>query len=594
MPRGLSPFGVVALVLVLAALGFAARGLARRTTWYLASDQYAFLTFADDLAGGHVLHDPAGVELLLGGHRPAHPVDALFQTYFYDDGRLYSRYPPGFPALLAVAKRLGGERAQHLLNPAAFLALLVMIALLTRRLTGLGPAGAGAAAAAVWGVLVVPAEMHYWGITVARDLPAHLLALAAVLAMVSAPTSGTHTTLAGLLLGFACSIRPDAILYTAPLGVLALVSRPSRAALVRGSVAFLVGLAPLLAYNTFTRGHPLAFTQGLEFRQLFGRSSAALALLAAPLASGGGFRLTHLPDTLPVNAAYLAGAFGGLLVPALGALAWATGRRHVLGLALAPYALLALVFYGCWGHGDPRYLVGISLALVMATATGAVWWSMRLATPPRARGRRVVAVALTLLVPLVAQRLLPDGSASARTAQLTLALAAAVAGVGGLALVPATAGVARAVAPLVPATALAGVGLVRFARGSDQRDPFQEAQVARARATMRALLPPGALVLTTPALGRPAENLAHYTGVQAVYLGELKSLGVHPGGVILRALSAYRPVFFLVGPGGLPPLAGVTTREVAHQRGPALYDWFVDPERAPGGALLHEVGIAPR
>jgi len=588
MPRGLSSFGVAALVLVLVALGFAARGLARRTTWYLASDQYAFLTFADDLADGHVLHDPAGVELLLGGNRPSHAVDALFQTYLFDQGRLYSRYPPGFPALLALAQRLGGERAQHLLNPAAFLVLLLMVALVTRRLTGTGPAGAGAAAAAVWGVLVVPAEMHYWGITVARDLPAHLLALGALLAMVNA-----RTTLAGLLLGCACSIRPDAILYALPLGVLALASPPSRAALVRGSAAFLVGLGPLLAYNTFTRGHPLAFTQGLEFRQLFGRTKAAVTLLVAPLASGGGFRLTHLRDTLPVNAAYLAGAFGALLVPAVGALAWAAVRRHVLGLALAPYVLVALVFYGCWGHGDPRYLVGISLALVMATAAGAVWWSMHLATPPRAPGRRLIAVVLTLIVPLAAQRFLPEG-ASARTAQLTIALAAGAAGVGGLGLVPATAGVARALAPLVPAATLAAVGLTRFARGTDQRDPFQEPQVARARATMRALLPPGALVLTTPALGRPAENLAHYAGVQSVYVGELRSLGVSLGGVIMRAMLAYRPVFFLVGPGGPPALAGITTREIAFQRGPALYDWFVDPERAPGGAYLHEVGVAPR
>jgi hypothetical protein len=575
---------MVALVLVVVGLGFAARGLARRTTWYLASDQYAFLTFADDLADGHVLHDPAGIELLLGGHRPKHPVDALFQTYLYDDGRLYSRYPPGFPAMLAVARRLGGEAAQHLLNPAAFLVLLIVVALLARRLTGRGLAGAGAAAAAVWGVLVVPAEMHYWGITVARDLPAHLLALAAVLAML-----GGRTVAAGLMLGFACSIRPDAVLYALPLGALALGLGPLRAALASGTMAFLVGLAPLLAYNTYTRGHPLAFTQGLEFRHFFGRQALSAAAML-PTASGGGFRLTHLRHTLPVNLAYLAGAFGGLLVPALGALGWAAARRRPLAVALGPYVLAALLFYACWGHGDPRYLVGVSLCLVMAMAAGAVWWSTHLARPVRSLAARVLAIALTLAVPLAAQRLLPQGP-SDRTATLVTALAASLAGIGCLALVPATAGVASVVAPLVPAVALATTGLVRVARGSHVRDPFQQDRVARARATIGALVPAGSLVLTTPALGRPAENLSHYAGVQAMYLGELEALGVGAGGVTYRALSAHRRVFMLVGPGGRPELEGITAREVARRGGPALYDWFVDPERARGGAFLYELTL---
>lgn len=576
-------------MLVVVALGFAARGLARRTTWYLASDQYAFLTFADDLADGHVLHDPSGMHLLLGDRRPREPVDALFQTYLYDDGRLYSRYPPGFPGLLAAARWLGGETAQHLLNPAAFLVLLIAVALLAWRLTGTGCAGAGAAAAAAWGVLVVPAEMHYWGITVARDLPAHLLALGAVLAMLAG-----RSVAAGLALGLACSIRPDAVLYALPLGALALARRPSGAALAGATAAFFVGLAPLLAYNTFTRGHPLAFTQGLEFRHLLGRRAlTAAAFLPTMAASGGGFRLTHLPTTLPVNLAYLAGAFGGLLVPAVGALAFATARRRLLAITLGPYVLGALLFYGCWGHGDPRYLVGVSLCLVTATAAGAVWWSMRLARPPRSPATRVLAIALTLALPLAAQRLLPQGP-SERTATLVTVLAASVAGVGAVALVPAAARVASLAAPLVPAIALAATGLVRVARGSELRDPFQRDQVERARATIGALVPPGSLLLTTPGLGRPAENLSHYAGVQAVYLGELKSLGVNVGGVMWRAVQANRRVFVLVGPGGPPDVEGFTVREVARRGGPALYDWFVDPERARGGAFLYELGFEVR
>lgn len=569
------------------ALLFAANGLARRTTWYLASDQYAFLTFAGDLAEGRVLHDPRGVELVLGDTRPSEPTDALFQTYLYDEGRLYSRYPPGFPVLLALAGLVGGEPAQHLLNPAAYLLLLLVVALLAHRLAGLGAAGAGAAAAAVWGVLVVPAEMHYWGITVARDLPAHLLALSALVALL-----GGHTTIAGLAIGLACSIRPDAVLYGISLGALMLAAKPSRAALAGMGLAFLVGLAPLLAYNTYTGGHPFAFTQGFEFRQLFGFPSVAEAAVAAvPAASGGGFRLTHLPDTLPVNLRYLAGAFGGLLVPALGALAWATVQRHVLALALVPYMLVATVFYGCWGHGDPRYLVGISLGLVIAMAVGATWWSARLARISWIW--RVVAIAATIVVPLGAEYLLPEGQ-SGSTTKLVVVLATATAAVGCVGLVPAAAGLVTHLAPLVPAMALAVVGVSRFATGSNQRDPFQQDQVVRARAAINALVPPGSLVLTTPALGRPAENLSHYASVQAVYLGELDHLGLTPGGVSFRAMQAYRRVFILTGPLGAPQMLGLRTQEVARRGGSELYDWFVDPQRARGGAFLYEVQIAPR
>src|SRR5215468_8969764 len=48
----------VTVALVLLALVVAARGLERHTTWYLASDQFAFLTQADDLRHGRVFHDP--------------------------------------------------------------------------------------------------------------------------------------------------------------------------------------------------------------------------------------------------------------------------------------------------------------------------------------------------------------------------------------------------------------------------------------------------------------------------------------------------------------------------------------------------------
>src|SRR3954462_7625899 len=103
----------LALVLAILALAVAKRGLVRHNTWYLASDQYAFLTFAGDLTRGTVFHDPSTLQRVSPNNIDVHSHDALAQTYFWRGGKLYSRYPPGFPGLLAAAWLVGGEQAQH-------------------------------------------------------------------------------------------------------------------------------------------------------------------------------------------------------------------------------------------------------------------------------------------------------------------------------------------------------------------------------------------------------------------------------------------------------------------------------------------------
>src|SRR5262249_34206001 len=142
------------------------------------------------------------------------------------------------------ARVMGGAPAGHRLTPVLSLVLLAALALLTPRLLTGARHGIreGAAAAAPWALLVIPAEVHYWGITVARDLPAHLLAIGAL-----AAACAGRFSLAGLALGIACTMRPDAILYSFSLGALALVLRPRAKHVIRGSLTFLIGLAPLLA-----------------------------------------------------------------------------------------------------------------------------------------------------------------------------------------------------------------------------------------------------------------------------------------------------------------------------------------------------------
>lgn len=553
------------LALALLALVVAARGLERRTTWYLASDQFAFLTFADDLRHGTVFHDPTIVRRLAPTVPPNAKVDALFQTYIYQDGRLYSRYPPGFPLLLAAAGAIGGEYAQHVLNPILYLLLLALLGVGVGRL-----AGAGAGVGVMWAMLVVPAEVHYWGITVARDLPAHLLALVAVWAAWRGSTTG-----AALTLGLAATIRPDAVLWGLAVGAVVPEGTRSLGAVIRGGVAFLIGVAPLFAYNTITQGHPLAFTQASEFRDLLSATSAPAVV---DLVSGGAFRLAHLKDTLPVHLRYVWTAFGLLLVPALGALAVAAGRRSAIAAAFGPYALVAFVFYSCWGHGDGRYLVGVVLCLLALTAIGLADACRWIAT---AGARRGVAVAVTVAV-VVGAAWWRDGAERVRP----LEVAAAGAAIASLALPPALAAVA-------PAAAFAVVGVTRVVQGSGARDPFQASQVARAREAIEALVPSGSLVLTTPGIGRPGENISHYTHADAAYLGETKALRSSPARAARTVLGTGDDVFLLLGATDPLPFAG-DIREVARRDAATLYDWFADPVRAPLGAVLYHVrSVAP-
>lgn len=566
------------------ALLVAARGVERRNTWYLASDQFAFLTFAQDLAQGRVLHDASVLELLVPRPNPQRTYDALVQTYYWTGDALYSRYPPGFPALLAAVGLLGGETAQHWLNPVLYLTTLAVLALVAWALLRPNdrPLAAGTAAAAAWLALLLPSDLHLWGITVARDLPAHLVGLLALLAAVA-----RRRLLSGLALGLACTVRPDAVLYGAGIAALLWVDAARLRAVLLVASGFVVGVAPLLAYNLYTGGHPFAFTQAGEFRELLS-ALGPNAAYAQPIVfdSGGAFRLANLPRTLPENLTLLARSFGAvglLLVPGI---AWAIRRRRAMAAALLPYPVLALPFFSCWSHADARYLAGIVLCLIPFAALGAALVCRWVAHPERRATTRCLVVAAALLLAAL------DWSGVVALGRLAVSVSVAVAVVALLALPERLASALRSFAPLAPALALLVVALVRLQTGSGARDPFQAPEVARARATLGALLPQDAVVVTSESLGRPAENVAHYLGVPALYLGELPLLRTdHRKAAILLAMGGRRPFFLLDEPraAALADLRAVGgLRIVARRRGDEVLDWFVDPRRGAAGVVLYE------
>ena len=69
---------------------------------------------------------------------------------------------------------------------------------------------------------------------------------------------------------------------------------------------------------------------------------------------------------------------------------------------------------------------------------------------------------------------------------------------------------------------LVATALARAAAGWHNRASFQAAEVERARRTIESIIGPGAVVLTTDEVGRPAENIDYYTHAHALYLRDLE------------------------------------------------------------------------
>jgi hypothetical protein len=162
-----------------------------------------------------------------------------------------------------------------------------------------------------------------------------------------------------------------------------------------------------------------------------------------------------------------------------------------------------------------------------------------------------------------------------------------------LPLVPRVGAGLRRPLALAPALAFAVTALQVVLGPPGPRDPFQRDRITSARANLGALVPPGSLVITSESMGRPAENISHYVGAYAFYAGELPLLYADRGSVVHRYLIDGRQAFFLLRSDDRDMLRETKrldpTRIVARAQGAELYDWFIDPERAPFGAVLYEV-----
>lgn len=534
-------------------------------TWYLAVDQFGYVTFANDLLHGHIFHQWQPAEAIAHLLRPR--TDMLAQTYVWDEGVMYSRYAPGFPLLLAGWLLAFGQSWAHYLNPTLFIVLLCLVIAIQWELTRSLWRGT----IAVTLIFLCPTFIHLWGLTLTRDMSAHVFGFAALGLLLSRfrPLSTRRVLAAGLCIGFAGSIRPDAVMYLVPASIIAIWRWARglggwRALGIRaawGAGGVFLGLLPSMAFYAAATGNPFVPTQVMELQKVFSRltPSVVSTAVAAPApppppaspapagrpaprigypsggwhggtisqVQGGGLRLSNLRDTFRGNWGKIRYGYGVVLVVVA---AWGL----VVGLVLRPmfavaggvYVAMAVLFFSMWTRPDSRYLIGVwtmtPLFIVegLAGTLDLVRWLWRRQLHEVARGLGIVfAVALLATYAFLGPRA-GDWRATSPMTTLTLIVVAW----GVLAGIVAAVWPGRRVAAiLVPAlmlttTVLAGI---TAQERMVSRASFQRPQAERARLVFRQAVEPDGVVITSEDVGRPMENIEYYADRRAVYLTAL-------------------------------------------------------------------------
>jgi hypothetical protein len=560
-PVKLGAWGIITVAL----LAVIASAMEHQVTWYLAVDQFGYVTFAHDLLHGHLFHDWPPAHAIAHLLRPR--TDMLAQTYVWDHGIMYSRYAPGFPMLLAGWLLLFGDSLAHYLNPTLYIGMLCLAIAFQWELTR-----------SLWrGTLVAiliflcPTYIHLWGLTLTRDMSTHLFGLGGLALLLSRfrPLSPRRVLAAGLCIGFAGTIRPDAVMYVVPASILATWrwARGDRGwgALGRraawGAAGVLLGLLPSMIFYGIATGNPFVPTQAMELRDLLSRltppvvSTAVAAPAPAPppapapaaaakprigypsggwqggtltQVQGGGLRFSHLRDTLRGNWGKIRYGYGRVLVAVA---VWGA----VVGLIIRPmfavagltYVTMALLFFSMWTRPDSRYLIGVWVLIPMFVVEGfagtldLVRWLWRRQLHEVARGL-ALAFAVALLATYAFVGPLPgDWRPGSPMPTLTVALVAwgVLAGITA-AIWPGR----RTSAILVPALMLTAAALAAIQAQTllGRRASFQRPQAERARLVFRQAVDPHGVVITSEAVGRPMENIEYYADRRAVYLTALK------------------------------------------------------------------------
>ncbi len=230
----------------------------------------AFLLAAALLSGLLFARNPHNVDsiaqlfqarIFLGGSltapAPEYPEFFGATHILIHEGRWFSQYPPGHPALLAIGLLAG---LPWLVNPLFAAGTLVLVCAAARRLLGEGGARLSAALYLISPFALFMSASYMNHVTTGFFLA---LALYAAVRTEGGERRLVWPLLTGAALAAAATVRPlEAAAWAAVLGVWVLVRRGWKPTVVVGT-ACLFGLVPLLLYNGLTTGHPLRFGYSL-------------------------------------------------------------------------------------------------------------------------------------------------------------------------------------------------------------------------------------------------------------------------------------------------------------------------------------------
>lgn len=341
----------------------------------------------------------------------ASSVEPFFRPWLtgVHDGRVFTKYLPGWPAALALSQALFGTM---MVAPAAMAAAWVAGTYrLARELFGEVRTALTAAAGVALSPLVI---LH-------TALPLAYAACAATLVFASAELlrglrTGARSALflGGAAAGFALLIRPfDAVLVVLPVAVLAVVrARGELRILSRRALWAVLGALPMvavfLAYCWHVTGSPLRMPlSASDPLDRFGFGSRRILPSESSFMFTRRLALEALGDTLAVAPSWFFGGMGLIVLAAVGLFAPRRRPERIMLLATAGVVLLGYVFW--WGSAfampglrnglGPHYHLAAFTPVVILAADGARWlWSVLARVPTRiARPGLAVAAGVGLV-----------------------------------------------------------------------------------------------------------------------------------------------------------------------------------------------------
>ena len=255
-----------------------------------------------------------------------------------EDGKFYSRYPPGFPALLAILYKIGGPTLTLLLNPILTSATIVLLFLLCRRMMN------DWHALSACGILALNTNFNAHALNAFAHTPVMFFFLAGVVLLLRWTKNERAGTafLAGLFFGLIPTIRyPDTVMGIGVIAFLLLHWRKERDDATPGIIAASVGAAlpigAILVRNYLAFGSPLKTGYSLTNEQ-------------------SGFGWSYFQNNAsPYIESLMSSGWGVLFIPAVFGIAgmlFYKYSRNVAYLLLGTIIPLLLVYTAYYGSSE--------------------------------------------------------------------------------------------------------------------------------------------------------------------------------------------------------------------------------------------------